>query len=238
MKHATLIFDGDDTLWETHFLYEKAKTEAASLLIDIGIEVDRDNFAHIVNQFSVDFGKKYGFISSRFPTALSEAYKVLCERRRVEPNEMVLEDLWKIGMSVATQLPKQIPQAREVLEILSRKYTCILYTLGDEEQQLFRLNTVSLAQYFKHVFVVLHKNEDALRNILFKLNLNPVSTWMIGNSASSDIGPALRAGLQCIWLRSEHWLFDEAHLDTSRVYQIVSIDEIVPIVEEWERKNQ
>ena len=57
---------------------------------------------------------------------------------------------------------------------------------------------------------------------------------MIGNSARSDIKPALEEGLRCIWLHNEHWLFDEAKVDLSAIYEITSLEEIIRIVEESE----
>jgi FMN phosphatase YigB (HAD superfamily) len=58
---------------------------------------------------------------------------------------------------------------------------------------------------------------------------------MIGNSASSDIKPALEVGLNCIWLRGAHWLFDDALIDVSGVHQIWMLNEICPIIEAWEQ---
>lgn len=237
-KQTTLIFDGDDTLWQTHFLYEEAKTQAAILLNDGRLKIDRDTFAQKVNEFSVDFGNRHGFINTRFPTALTEAYKDFCKQQQVDFDESTFEQLWRLGASVATKPPKLMPQAREVLMSLSAKYECILYTLGDREQQLYRLNTVSLAPYFKHVFIVLRKDETALLRILSELNLDPLLTWMIGNSARADIEPALKLGLNCIWFHTEHWLFDDAYIDTSRVYEISTLDEIEPIIEAWEYKRR
>ncbi len=236
-EQVALIFDGDDTLWKTHYLYEKVKTQAAILLNDAGVEVDRDTFAQKVNEFSVAIGKSQGFTNTRFPRALTEAYRHFSEQQLVDLDEKTLEQLWKLGASVATKPSKLMPHAREILEVLSTEYDCILYTLGEREQQLYRLNSVSLASYFKHVFTFLHKGEPVLRRILSDLNLNPALTWMIGNSAGSDIKPALKLGLNCIWVHTEHWLFDDADIDASKVHEITSLEEVVPIIRAWERER-
>ena len=237
-EQITLIFDGDDTLWKTHYLYEEVKTQAVTLLNDAGVEVNRDAFAQKVNEFSVAIGKSQGFTNTRFPRALTGAYRHFCEQQLVDPDEKISEQLWRLGASVATKPSKLMPHAREMLEVLSAEYDCILYTLGEREQQLSRLNSVSLAPYFKHVFTVLHKGEPALRQILSELNLNPALTWMIGNSASSDIKPALKLGLNCIWFHTEHWLFDDADIDTSKVHEITSLEEVIPIIKTWERERK
>ncbi len=236
-KRTTLIFDGDDTLWKTHFLYEKVKTQVVALLNTIGIEIDRDVFVKKVDEIDVAYGMKYGFINTRFPTALTEAYSFFCLHQQINPERETIETIWRLGTSVATLKPKIMPKAREVLKKLSTNNDCILYTLGNEDEQLFRLNSVSLLHYFKDIFVVLHKNEAALAQILSKLDLDPKSTWMIGNSASNDIKPALNKGLNCIWLHSEQWLLDEADLDTSQVYEIESLVEIYPVIETWKHKR-
>jgi putative hydrolase of the HAD superfamily len=237
IRQATLIFDGDDTLWQTHTLYDEAKIQASILLNTRGLRVSDSAFIQRVDELSVEFGKRHGFISTRFPTSLTEAYTHFCQEQQVVPEEWVFQKLRKIGASVATKTPRLMSHAREVLETLSAKHCCVLYTLGDEQQQLYRLSTVSLASYFKRVFVVLHKDQEALMGILSELKLNPTSAWMIGNSASSDIRPALNLGLNCIWLRGEHWLFDDAELDPSGVHQILSLNEICPIIEAWEHRE-
>jgi putative hydrolase of the HAD superfamily len=236
-NRTTFIFDGDDTLWKTHYLYEKVKTQTATLLNAIGVKVDRDVFVKKVDEIGVVYGKKYGFINKRFPTALTEAYKFFCLIQQINPDKETIETIWGLGTSVATMKPEIMPKAREVLEKLSKNNNCILYTLGNEDEQLFRLNSVSLAHYFKDIFVVLHKNEATLAQLLSKLDLDPELTWMIGNSASNDIKPAVKKGLNCIWLHSEHWLLDDADLDTSQIYEIKSLIEIHPIIETWEHKR-
>jgi len=236
-KRTTLIFDGDDTLWKTHFLYEKIKTQAANILNKNGITVDRDIYVKKVDEISVTFGDKSGFKSARFPTALTEAYKFFCLYNQINPDREIIEKIWALGASVAKMKPKIMPKAREVLGKLSKNNDCVLYTLGNEDEQLFRLNSVSLAHYFKDVFIVLHKNEAALEQILLKLDLDPKLTWMIGNSASNDIKPAVNKGINCIWLHSEHWLLDDSDLDTSQIHEIKSLVEIHPIIETWEQKR-
>ena len=171
----------------------------------------------------------------RFPTALAEAYGYFCREQKVTPEAWVVKALQRIGAEVGRKPPKLMDHACEVLKSLSAKHSCILYTLGDKRQQIYRLNAVSLASYFTRVFVVLHKDEDVLLRILTELRLKTESTWMIGNSASSDIKPALALGLNCIWLRGEHWLFDDAHIDVSSVHQIGMLNEIFPIIENWEQ---
>lgn len=232
-KSGTLIFDGDDTLWKTHFLYRRIKFQAASLLNSAGVAVSRGEFARKVDEISVAFGSRFGFTSERFPTALVEAYEYFCTSRRTKSDAETQETIWNLGVSVATMKPIVMPYARKVLKKLSTDYECILYTLGNEKEQRFRIDAASLNEYFKDVFIVLNKNESALKKILSGLNLEPNSVWMIGNSAKSDIEPALNQGLNCIWLHSEHWLLDEVDLDVSQIHEVKSLKEIPPIIETW-----
>lgn len=231
----TLIFDGDDTLWQTHFLYDQAKIRAVRLLNSNGITVGEEAFINKVDEYSIAFGKEHGFTSNRFPTALINAYKFFCDKHEANLNEETIGTLRNLAERVAITPPKEMPKARELLKSVSARFTCILYTLGNEKQQLFRLNSVCLKPYFHDIFIVSHKDEKALSKILSKFNLDIKLTWMIGNSAKSDIKPALKLGLNCIWLHSAHWLFDQSNIDKSRVFEITSLDEVFPIINDWEK---
>ena len=56
-------------------------------------------------------------------------------------------------------------------------------------------------------------------------------TLMVGNSIRSDVNPALRLGLLCIWLKSHSWEYDEAKLLPGQVWQVDTLRDILPIIE-------
>jgi putative hydrolase of the HAD superfamily len=57
---------------------------------------------------------------------------------------------------------------------------------------------------FSATAVVHEKAEETYRAIVQDSHLDPARTWMIGNSPRSDINPALRAGLNAVFIPHEH----------------------------------
>src|SRR5258708_14870716 len=63
-----IIFDGDDTLWNTQALYEAAKNQFVSFLAQYGI-LDGDVMRRI-DEVDAQLVETMGFAPSRFPTSL------------------------------------------------------------------------------------------------------------------------------------------------------------------------
>ena len=61
IRPATLIFDGDDTPWQTHFLYDEAKLQASAFLKTRGLELSDAEFLRKVDELSVRIGRRQGF---------------------------------------------------------------------------------------------------------------------------------------------------------------------------------
>lgn len=231
-----LIFDGDDTLWRTHYYYRRIKQQVADKIAYLG--VSQVNFTHKVDEYSVSYGNRYGFASERFPIALCQAYKFFLRQAGVAVDPKVLQEIWDMGWKVNTHLPEPMPYLYETLDQLIKDYRLVLYTLGEKGIQQNKLANLNLPRYFKEedIFIVLRKDPEQLSNILLEHAFNPRLTWMIGNSASLDILPALQLGLNCIWLRSEHWLLNGVDGELSVVPQVNSLKEVLPILQNWKRE--
>jgi putative hydrolase of the HAD superfamily len=64
------------------------------------------------------------------------------------------------------------------------------------------------------VHIVAEKNVETYRELASRHNLDPVSSWMIGNSPKSDVAPARAAGLQAVYIPNANtWALEHAELD-------------------------
>jgi len=95
---------------------------------------------------------------------------------------------------------QMLPGVAETLPQLAADHRLILMTKGNCLEQTSKLKRSGLDPYFSAVEVPVEKSAAAYRAVVEKYNLNPASTWMIGNSPKSDINPALAAGLNAVFV--------------------------------------
>jgi len=100
------------------------------------------------------------------------------------------------------------PGAREALEALHGSVPLAAVTNGSPEMQATKLRTLDLAGYFE---TVVHGGYDApakpapdpFYDALDAVDARPTRTVHVGNSLSSDVAGAKRAGLQAVWYARE-----------------------------------
>ncbi len=90
-------------------------------------------------------------------------------------------------------------------------------TKGDQVEQFDKLARSGLAHHFGSVEVPREKNRDAYYAVCRKYELQPDTTWMVGNSPKSDINPALAAGLHAVFIRNPRtWVLEHEVIDATR----------------------
>src|ERR1035437_9307847 len=65
---ATIIFDGDDTLWVTQWLYDQAEFETRLIVEAAGLDGDR--WQQLCREHDIANIAKFGFNAGRFPTSV------------------------------------------------------------------------------------------------------------------------------------------------------------------------
>jgi phosphoglycolate phosphatase-like HAD superfamily hydrolase len=79
MSSAGVIFDGDDTLWETAPLYARAKQQFFGQMSSLGFDPrEVESAFHNIDVVNVD---RLGFSKHRFPTSMAETYRLFCEKQ-------------------------------------------------------------------------------------------------------------------------------------------------------------
>jgi putative hydrolase of the HAD superfamily len=241
-KRQGLIFDGDGTLWESQVFYDEAKERFYEIVAGQGglaeyfesAQITVEDALHFVDEIDMRNVERRGFAAGRFSGSLVEAYQSLSRAAGVTPNPHVSQRLRRLGDSVPGRRRAPLPGARETLEALSTdgSYALVLYSAGDETTQLRKLRETGLEEFFEErVHIVPMKDDAALRGLIEAENLDVSSSWMIGNSLRSDINPALRVGLNCIWFHNGGWAYDESEeRESGRLFEIHSLPEAVEII--------
>ncbi|HVS04644.1 MAG TPA: HAD family hydrolase [Candidatus Dormibacteraeota bacterium] len=194
-----LLIDGDDTLWENNVYFEQAIEAFIDFLGHSSMgreqvraaldEVERLNIA------------VHGYGSAAFTKNLQQTYERLAERD-VRPED--IEHVVQLGQRIASQPLTLIPEVAETIDYLAGRHDLMLVTKGHPEEQRLKIERSGLESRFTASAVVHEKAVDTYRAIARERDLDPTRTWMIGNSPRSDINPALRAGLNAVFIPHEH----------------------------------
>jgi putative hydrolase of the HAD superfamily len=121
--------------------------------------------------------------------------------------------------------------AQLVLSQLRPHYKLILATKGDHEVQQAKIDHSGLADFFSSIYILDHKTDKELGNIVEDCKLDVSRSWIIGNSLRSDINPGLRIGLKAIWIPYYTWDYEEDIEPNSKfVYKVDSLAESLNIL--------
>jgi putative hydrolase of the HAD superfamily len=208
MTDGVVIFDGDDTLWETEVLYDQARDDAAALVAATGI--DPALFVELQRQIDVRNVARFGLRKERFPTSSVDAYRELVERRGDVMSDVVADDVYRASASVFGRPARLVDGAADVLGELSRRHDLALLTKGDPTVQQRRIAQSGLESFFRVVEVVEEKDTTSFRRVLGNLDAAASDAWSIGNSVRSDISPALAAGMHAVWVDAYVWAHERA----------------------------
>jgi putative hydrolase of the HAD superfamily len=230
MNRKGIIFDGDDTLWATQALYVETKTEFFR-------EMQRYGFhqAEIEAQFEkidVRNVRTLGFSKVRFPKSMADTYRALCGLYKRPVDNEVKAQVEIIGYSVFEKTARVVPGVYELLDTLrAYRLSLVLATKGDQEVQQKRVFDSNLNVYFERIYVFPDKGGVEFRRIIDECRFEIGKSWSIGNSMKSDINPAMRIGMNAIWIPNETWSFEhEEPIDKDKFFRARSITDVPSIL--------
>jgi putative hydrolase of the HAD superfamily len=203
MRDRLIIFDGDDTLWETMPLYTEAKHRFYVAMAEQGF--DSRDVAEDFEKIDLNNMERFGFGRLRFPTSMVDTYRLLSHRFGRRLNEALEAKFWGIGDAVFTKRPRVFPEAHEVLGAIKRSSSLVLLTKGEQSVQRERVAQSGLEEFFVAVYVVAEKGRSELDRVLNDVGIEPSASWSIGNSLKADINPALNMGMSAIWIPYHTW---------------------------------
>ncbi len=190
-----LLIDADDTLWENNIYFERAIAHFINFL---------DHKTHTPDEVRLELWdvereviRQHGYGMHSFANALVGCF----ERLSVDPVTPHLhEQIKAIAYKIAEHPMELMPQVPETLADLSQRHHLFMVTKGNTTEQIGKLERSELKLHFTAVEVLSEKDTAAYRGLAEKYGLADDKTWMIGNSPSSDINPALEAGLHAVFV--------------------------------------
>jgi putative hydrolase of the HAD superfamily len=225
-----IVFDGDDTLWWTEPLYDRAREEARLIVEAAGL--DGEEWERLERNLDVENVQRLGHTVDRFPTSCVEAYEQLAARGGELPDPAVTKQVWKAASAAFEQVAPTVEGARPVLERLRRKGVRLaLLTKGDRAVQERRIAQSGLADLFEVVEIVDEKTAEDFVHILDELHVGRTEAMSVGNSVRSDVLPAGEAGLQPIWIDAHVWEYERPPVDVAdRVRKINELSDLVELL--------
>ncbi len=212
-RSAGVIFDGDDTLWETMPAYNLAKRRFFEEMELLGFKKQQVEL-HF-EKTDIENVKRLGFSRKRFSSSMIETYHYFCRRYQVAIRKAIENRINGIGEGVVSSRPRVHGRAHAVLSQLRMHYRLILATKGEAEVQNMRIKESTLGPYFDRIYIFDLKTKRELNLIVEENDLPRKESWAVGNSLRSDIHPALEVGLKAIWIPQYTWDYEEAPFEHS-----------------------
>jgi putative hydrolase of the HAD superfamily len=202
-----LLIDADDTLWENNIYFEQAVHAFIAFLNHSRLTPAE------VREVLDDVERLMGYGSANFTKSLVETYRRLAER---DLRDEDVQQVRRFGEQIRTHPMRLLNGVKETIDYLSIRHELVLLTKGDVEEQTLKIERSGLAESFKQAIVVEEKNVATYHRMVEELRIDPQRTWMIGNSPRSDINPALKAGLNAVYIPHPHtWHFE--HEDVQHI---------------------
>ena len=231
MFKQNIIFDLDDTLIHCN-KYFHAVIDAFSEKVSEWFSNDSLSIEEVKKkQEEIDIlgVTHHGFAAEHFKDSLIKTYVYFSEKFGREINEE--DQLWirALGKSAYEQNFEPYPFMLDILQALEKAdHNLYLYTGGNSETQKKKIDIVGVEPFFKdRIYITPHKNADVLESIIEKEKLNKKDTWMIGNSMKSDIMPAIKAGINAVFIPGiYHWEYDNVKLQDEHKEAFITVNSL------------
>ncbi|HEY6419366.1 MAG TPA: HAD family hydrolase [Candidatus Binataceae bacterium] len=226
----TLVFDADDTLWDSNIHFLEAFDQFAAAITAAGIAIAVTEIKSVVHRTELELIGTLGYGRRPYVTALAQAARELAsmEEALLTP---ILAEVDRIGTHLVERTCELLPDVEVTLRELSTRHRLMLFTKGNRDEQLPKLERSGLAPLFDRVETPREKDVHAYRRLVQAAELAPAATVMIGNSPRSDINPAVRAGLRAVYIPHPHtWELEHEELDDDeRIIELPAFRNLVEI---------
>ena len=214
-----LIFDADDTLWDSNIHFLEARDTFVLTCMRAGVTGPTDRIKSAIRDAELELIQTHGYGRKPYVLALHQAARGLMTNGE---GAWLHAEIDQIGDYLIERHCELLPDVDTTLLELSRRHKLLLLTKGQRDEQLSKLAHTGLMPLFSRIETPHEKNTDAYQRLIREAELQPESTWMIGNSPRSDINPAVRAGLRAVFIPyPQTWeLEDEELLVSERIVEI------------------
>ena len=203
----TLLIDADDTLWENNIYFEEVIDAFCGLIEARG--GSREAAREALYAIERVRTRTNGYGVKNFHGSLRQT----CCELLGDDHATEVAEIEKLCASLARRRVAILPEVEETLRELSGRHRMILFTKGDLDDQLQKVQRSGLGRYFHRVDVVREKDTGSYVDAAMRHGFRADAAWMVGNSPKSDILPALDAGLGAVFIPHERtWELERGEL--------------------------
>jgi len=208
LHSQTLLIDADDTLWANNIYFERAIASFIAYL-DHGRHTPAEVRA-VLNSCEHATIAVHGYGMASFERSLVDCYTQLSE---ASPSESQRQQIAGFARSIGDQAIELLHGVAETLPALARRHRLILVTKGNRVEQQRKIDRSGIHLHFVAIEIPPEKHPQAYSDIVARHDLDPGTSWMIGNSPRSDINPALAAGLNAVYVHHpDTWILEREAL--------------------------
>jgi putative hydrolase of the HAD superfamily len=218
-KTRLLILDGDDTLWFVEALYDEALDRAQQVVEEAGLDGSR--WRSLQRSADLENVRTMGMSPERFPRSSREALRQVADGLERSVVDALEAEVDLISRSVFSAKAPPAPGVVETLRLLGETFHLALLTKGDEAVQRHRIADAGVAPYLDAVHVVAEKSTASFLAIVDEFGVLPADAWSVGNSLPSDINPAVRGGLNAVWIDAHVWEHERREIDLASANVVV-----------------
>lgn len=221
-----VIFDADNTLWETESLYDDARRTLTNILALRG--VDAAVAGEMQQAIDEELYKTFGYSAQRFPASFERTlvyfFPASSEEERAQVRA-VAERVFERPAIVNQGLD-------EVISRLSVHYNLGILTAGEDWVQQGRLQQFAHRLRFQAIEIVPDKSVTAFSGFCDRHGVDRKMSWVVGDSLRSDIIPAHAAGLNAILLETRNWhRIEMARMNLpAYVHEVKYLTEVLSII--------
>jgi putative hydrolase of the HAD superfamily len=195
MQRHTLLIDADDTLWENNVFFEKLIEDFVSLVEHCGYA--REYVRRILNETERKNIRQYGYGVRSFGRSLEETYLKLAGNMAQHD---VLAQIHERLVDLERTPPKILDGVPETLGYLTKRHRLILFTKGEAAEQAAKVERSGLQGFFEAIEIVAEKDQHTYGALVNRHRIVKSYGWMVGNSPRSDINPAMKLGLNAVYI--------------------------------------
>jgi putative hydrolase of the HAD superfamily len=193
------MIDADDTLWENNVFFEKLIEDFITLTEPSGYT--RSYIRHILNETERKNIRQYGYGVRSFGRSLEETYLKLADKM---VRRETLAQIHGRVMELERTPPQILDGVPETLAYLTERHRLILFTKGEPAEQAAKVERSGLQGFFEFIEIVSEKDTETYGSLVRKYKIVKSQGWMIGNSPRSDINPAMKIGLNAVYIPHPH----------------------------------
>ena len=227
-ESLNLIFDADDTLWDSNIHFLEAFDNFAAAVGDADLGLSRVEIHAAVRRAEIRLIKTHGYGRRPYLMALHQAAAELAPAG----HEGLRDEIERIGAHLLERHCELLPDVEPTLQQLAQRHRLLMFTKGQRDEQLQKLARSGLAPLFDRVETPREKDVDAYRRLVRDAGLDPSMTYMIGNSPRSDINPAIAAGLRAVFIPHPHtWELEHEEINEAgdRIIELSSFRRLVEV---------